>query len=113
MHNTGKHSNRHYLEITDRCVFCGEDNQSVLHQHHIIPRRFNGGEKDNLLTLCANCHELIEKIYDNEFFQEVAKQFDQCEYCGQVVPEYEEHVFNADGGHGGKGRWPDDWNRAD
>jgi len=56
--------------MTERCFICGEDNPNVLEEHHILPRRHGGGNSDgNLVTLCANCHEAVEKIYDDEFYE--------------------------------------------
>lgn len=55
--------------MNDRCFICGEDNPNVLQEHHIVPRRYGGGDSDdNLITLCANCHEAVEKIYDDDFY---------------------------------------------
>jgi hypothetical protein len=43
---------------------------SVLQEHHAVPRRFGGSDDDvNLVTLCANCHEAVEKIYDEGFYK--------------------------------------------
>ena len=58
--------------MSERCKICGEDNEVVLQQHHLVPRRLNGKDNDeNLVTLCANCHEAIEKIYDETFWDRV------------------------------------------
>lgn len=55
--------------IEDWCVICGYDNEYTLQKHHIVPRRFGGSDdEDNLVSLCANCHEVIEKIYDKSFY---------------------------------------------
>lgn len=52
-----------------RCFVCGESNLPVLQKHHIIPRRYGGGNSnENLVTLCASCHEAIEQIYDDSFY---------------------------------------------
>lgn len=60
---------------SNTCHICGETNRTVLHRHHIIPRRFEGPDQDeNLVTLCANCHEAIEKIYTDEIFQRFARK---------------------------------------
>jgi len=58
------------------CFICGERNQNILQEHHIIPRRFGGEDQEgNTVTLCANCHEAIEKIYDNKFFEKLKSHF--------------------------------------
>ena len=51
------------------CVVCGCNNQNVLERHHIIPSRYGGTDTDkNLVTLCANCHTAIERIYNEDFW---------------------------------------------
>jgi hypothetical protein len=47
-----------------RCQICGEENKK-LNVHHIKEKR-NGGtdHKDNLITLCVNCHRRKHKNYD-------------------------------------------------
>lgn len=52
------------------CQTCGKTNQEQraertdnggLHTHHIIPRRYGGGENpENLVMLCDNCHKQEE-----------------------------------------------------
>jgi len=55
--------------MTDHCYICGESNSNVLQTHHIIPRRYGGSDRqENLVRLCANCHQAIESLYDDEFF---------------------------------------------
>jgi len=56
----------------DRCAFCGCDNENVLERHHRIPSRFGGRDNDeNLVTVCANCHSVLERIYNEDFWQRV------------------------------------------
>lgn len=58
--------------MTNTCFICGEDNPVVLEEHHIIPRRHGGSDnEENLVTLCANCHKAVEKIYDDEFYKQI------------------------------------------
>jgi hypothetical protein len=58
--------------MSDRCFICDEDNPHVLEEHHIIPRRHGGAdEPNNLVTLCANCHRAIEKLYDDDVFRQL------------------------------------------
>lgn len=43
----------------NKCVICEEE--SNLHVHHKIPRKYGGvNHKDNLVTLCASCHAAVE-----------------------------------------------------
>jgi len=58
--------------MSERCFICGEDNPNVLQTHHILPRRHGGGDSaENLVTLCANCHVAVERIYDDSFYQRI------------------------------------------
>jgi len=51
--------------MSDRCQICGDVRPRSLEEHHILPRRFGGGDyEDNLVTLCASCHRALESIYD-------------------------------------------------
>lgn len=58
--------------MTDRCFICGEDNPNVLQTHHIVPSRHGGtDDSENLVRLCANCHQALERIYNARFYQEL------------------------------------------
>lgn len=53
----------------NRCFICGEDHEKVLQQHHIVPKSHGGSDDpENIVTVCANCHQAIEKMYDRRFF---------------------------------------------
>jgi len=56
----------------DECFFCGED--GALDQHHIVPKRHGGSDKDdNLVTLCPTCHAKIEReLYNKEFYEKIS-----------------------------------------
>ena len=43
------------------CEVCGEENQSVLHRHHIVERTEIETTNDdfNIAIVCANCHAKI------------------------------------------------------
>jgi hypothetical protein len=44
-----------------RCFRCESTNRKNLTVHHIIPRSEGGKEnRNNLITLCGNCHDLVE-----------------------------------------------------
>jgi len=62
----------------ERCAFCSCDNQNVLEQHHRIPARFGGTDrKENLVTVCANCHSVLERTFNRNFWNRVkALEFD-------------------------------------
>lgn len=61
----------------DRCYICGLGNRDILEQHHIVPRRYGGGNgKENLVTLCPNCHAAVEELYDDRFFEELGVETD-------------------------------------
>lgn len=55
--------------IEESCFVCGEDNRHVLQRHHRIPSRYDGADSgENIVVLCANCHQAIEKIYNAQFY---------------------------------------------
>jgi hypothetical protein len=61
-------------ESDEICFVCGENNPVVLQRHHIIPRRYAGSDGDeNLVTLCANCHEAVEHIYTDEVITQLGR----------------------------------------
>lgn len=53
------------------CYFCGSE--GPIETHHIIPQRHDGSDDEcNLVDLCPTCHERLERLYNNEFFRQVA-----------------------------------------
>lgn len=55
-------------EITESCYFCNET--ECLEEHHIVPRRFDGSDKEeNLVQVCPSCHRKLESLYDKRFYQ--------------------------------------------
>lgn len=51
-----------------RCYFCSSE--GPIETHHIVPRRYNGSDKDvNLVDLCPTCHERLEALYDDRFYE--------------------------------------------
>lgn len=55
-----------------KCKFCGEAAKEALEEHHIVPRRLNGSDaKENLVTVCKNCHGKLESLYDNRFYEKI------------------------------------------
>lgn len=61
----------------NQCCFCRRNIYEVSTDktlHHKIPRRYGGSEKsDNLITICTECHELLEELID--VVEEKAKEF--------------------------------------
>jgi uncharacterized protein YlaI len=53
----------HYNKYRDgKCVIC--DSVDNLQSHHIQPQSIGGlHTKDNIATLCGNCHSVITKYY--------------------------------------------------
>jgi len=51
------------------CLFCGETRKVVLETHHVVPRRYGGSDaSENLITVCSNCHSVLESVYDDNFY---------------------------------------------
>lgn len=60
------------------CYICGPVNPVLLEEHHIIPRRYGGPDgDDNLVALCPKCHDAIERIYDDQFFDALGVEGEQ------------------------------------
>ena len=55
-----------------RCRICGEDNKRRLTAHHLIGLRPKDDRIANLVTLCAECH----KIVDSTRFQDQKRKTD-------------------------------------
>lgn len=50
-----------FQQFSSRCPFCGETDIAVLQTHHIVPYAMvRKHEADNLILVCANCHDRIE-----------------------------------------------------
>lgn len=52
-------------KIKKQCEVCGEDDISILHRHHIIPRCDDRctNKDSNIAILCPNCHT---KVHEGE-----------------------------------------------
>jgi hypothetical protein len=57
-----------FQEAGSACPFCGEKHVAALHIHHIIARAEGGpNTPENLLLVCASCHQKIHtKIISSE-----------------------------------------------
>lgn len=54
------------------CYFCLSEETEVLEEHHIVPRRYGGGdEPKNMVLLCPTCHRKVERLYDMPFYEEL------------------------------------------
>ena len=72
--------------MSGHCYICGEDNPNVLQTHHILPRRYGGGDgPDNLVRLCANCHQAVESLYDEGFFDRLISEVEDWPLSGEGV----------------------------
>jgi hypothetical protein len=50
-----------FQEAASRCAFCGETSISTLEIHHIDPLETGGSDApENLILLCASCHDKVE-----------------------------------------------------
>jgi len=92
------------------CKVCGEDRSEVLETHHRIPRRHGGQDtEENLVTVCANCHRVLESLYDKEFWTRVRERFAAelagsgdrvyCPACGETFEPGAEHDCSSRGEH--------------
>jgi len=50
----------------ENCYFCGVTDETVLVDHHVIPKQIDPeGEHDDLIaTVCRNCHKKIHDVAD-------------------------------------------------
>lgn len=76
----------------DTCYFCNAE--GPLQSHHIVPRRYDGSDVDeNLVDLCPNCHDKLERLYDARFYDELgvtreveSLEGEQCNHNGCKAP---------------------------
>jgi len=62
--------NPQYDRVT--CYFCLSEERQILEEHHIVPRRFDGSDDDeNLVRVCPTCHQKLERLYDDRFYDEL------------------------------------------
>jgi hypothetical protein len=76
-----------------RCRVCGRSPDDfvdvTLHVHHIVPWSRSGlTEEDNLVTLCATCHDGLDPHYDPDLFRSMG--FDPEAYLCLDGLSYEE-----------------------
>jgi len=72
------------------CYFCGSE--GPIQTHHIVPQRFNGSDlKENLVDLCPNCHERIERLYDKSFYDSLGVEKETNTEVKNEKPVYEKY----------------------
>lgn len=53
----------------ETCYFCHDADTHLHETHHIVPRRYDGSDKQaNLVHVCPTCHRKLETLYDERFF---------------------------------------------
>lgn len=77
----------------NHCYFCEDTTKENLEQHHIIPKRYNGSDKDyNIVTLCRKCHTRLEDLYNDKVLKTIAGQIEdtytQLEYEREVIRDF-------------------------
>jgi hypothetical protein len=71
-----------------RCFICSKENPNVLETHHLIPRRYGGDDtSENTVTLCANCHAAVERLYSRRFFERLRERLRASTGANQDVRE--------------------------
>ena len=56
------------------CYFCGSE--GPIETHHVVPRRLDGSDhSENLVDLCPTCHERLERLYNNRFYDKLEEAF--------------------------------------
>lgn len=81
-----------------------------------MPRRYGGSDKpENLVHLCGSCHNAIESLYDDGFYERLARAFEQRDWDvddelsgervsieeaidREVAVDQFEHIFEDDDG---------------
>lgn len=58
----------------DTCYICKGGTASSLEKHHIVPQRYEGGERENIVHLCPRCHKAVEKLYDKRFYNAIGAE---------------------------------------
>lgn len=70
-------------ENYEGCYFCDVTNPAAVEEHHLVPRRYNGTDlEENLVDLCGSCHNKIEELYDDGFYERLGVAVDQVKNDG-------------------------------
>jgi len=79
------------------CYFCHEPDEHILQDHHIVPQRFGGSNfKENLVKLCPNCHDKIERLYDSGFYERLDTEEDEENQIKAIIQFLEDDSSGAD-----------------
>ena len=71
MNGNRKRVNQH---PRSHCYFCGSE--GPIETHHVVPRRLDGSDhSENLVDLCPTCHERLERLYNNRFYDKLEDAF--------------------------------------
>lgn len=75
-----------------QCFICGMASEAALQEHHIVPRRHGGSDNpENIVELCASCHQAVEKLYDKRFYDSLGVLDGEYEMTvGEILTELEE-----------------------
>jgi recombinational DNA repair protein (RecF pathway) len=87
--------------MLERCYICGNDNTNVHQEHHVIPKRYGGEEiQGNTVTLCANCHQAVESLYNDRFFEmldvESVEPWNEASLQTTAIQEFVDEVLSMD-----------------
>lgn len=79
----------------DACYFCGTAEAAALETHHVVPRRFGGSDDpENLVDVCASCHNKLEDLYGPRFYDQLAVYRRRGETPnGQRIPDNSAHFW--------------------
>lgn len=62
------------------CFLCSETNPHAVEGHHLVPQRFNGTDQpENMVDLCGSCHNKIEQLYDDQFYERLGVAVDEID----------------------------------
>ena len=76
--------NPQYDRVT--CYFCLSEERHILEDHHIVPRRFDGSDDDeNLVRVCPTCHQKLERLYGDRFYNELGVENSDSEESTDTV----------------------------
>lgn len=98
------------------CEFCNESDPKVQEEHHLIPARMGGSDADeNMITVCANCHRRLERVYNERFLQRaqhrIISKLDEgpieapLVYCPACAETFEVGEYHHCTRRGESGKW--------
>jgi len=64
----------------ESCYFCHDNHTELLETHHIVPSRYGGSDDaENLVDVCPNCHQKLERLYGNRFYEKLGIEVPDAE----------------------------------